>query len=447
MSRLSLLLLTFLVFALGGCGARLADSGAMGKAPASEDAVYASLDSTGNEVNRVARGRAPASVPASPASMDLGFEGAAFGAAGAFGPGMMAGDAFVGRTLGSTASSASPLTQDRLLTKEGGLWLRVANIERTQLEAVAIIEGEGGLIVKSQIGSIEARVPPARFEDTMNRLAAIGVVAQRWTNVQDVTEQVADLDLRIRVARDSFGRLSELLAKAEKVEDMLNIEKELRRLTQEIESMEGDRRGITRRVESSSIAVTIEQLVEVANQPRDLQSFPWITDTSINAVRVPGEGRPLRDTGWLARALFGRPFELGGAERGRLPEGLVPIIASPTLLLGTTPEDHRLRARIVEPPQEANLEFWSAALRRSLENIRGYEVLESGAAKVNDAQLAGTRLDTRVRFEGELWRYSVWVVQRAGDEHFAVVEAAWREAETTTVEAKAEAAVAGLRIR
>jgi hypothetical protein len=38
-------------------------------------------------------------------------------------------------------------------------------------------------------------------------------------------------------------------------------------------------------------------------------------------------------------------------------------------------------------------------------------------------------------------------VQREGAQRFAVIEAAWRDAETTTVEAKAEAAVAGLRMR
>src|SRR5690606_8189996 len=159
-----------------------------------------------------------------------------------------------------TATPVSPLVRDRLLTKEGGIWLRVPNIDRAQEEAVQVIESEGGLIYKSQIGSLEARVPPERFEDTMDRLATIGVVAQRWTNIQDVTEEVADLDLRLGIAREGHGRLTDLLAKAEKVEDMLNIERELRRLTEEIERMEGQRRGITRRVESSTIKITIEQL-------------------------------------------------------------------------------------------------------------------------------------------------------------------------------------------
>jgi hypothetical protein len=346
-----------------------------------------------------------------------------------------------------TATPVSPLVRDRLLTKEGGIWLRVPNIDRAQEEAVQVIESEGGLIYKSQIGSLEARVPPERFEDTMDRLATIGVVAQRWTNIQDVTEEVADLDLRLGIAREGHGRLTDLLAKAEKVEDMLNIERELRRLTEEIERMEGQRRGITRRVESSTIKITIEQLAEAANQPRDTTSFPWIANTGINATLAAADSSRLGDTPWLTRVLRGRPFELGGAGKDRVPEGLVVIGSLSDALLAATPEDHRLRVRIVEPPQQTTLEFWTPALRRSLESVRGYEVLASGDAAVNHAKITGTRLETRIRYEGEIWRYNVWVLRKEGSRNLAVVEAAWRDAEAGKLEQIAREAVAGIELR
>lgn len=349
--------------------------------------------------------------------------------------------------VASAATPASPLVQDRLLTKEGGLWLRVPNIDKAQEEAVLIIEGEGGLIYKSQIGSLEARVPPESFEDTMDRLAAIGVVAQRWTNIQDVTEEVADLDLRLGVAREGHGRLTDLLAKADKVEDMLNIERELRRLTEEIERMEGQRRGITRRVESSIIKITIEQLAEAANQPRDTNSFPWITDTGINATLAAANSSRLGDTPWLKRVLCGRPFELGGADKDRVPDGLVVIHSTGDTLLAATPEDHRLRVRVVEPPQQTTLEFWTAALRRSLESVRGYEVLESGDATISTANINGTRLETRIRYEGEIWRYNVWILRKDNSRDIAVVEAAWRDAEANKLEQIAQQAVAGIELR
>jgi len=356
-------------------------------------------------------------------------------------------DASPAAPTGTGAGPGSPLAHDRMLTKSGGLTLRVSNVERTQQEAVRIIEGEGGLIINSRIGTINARVPPDRFEAAMERLAELGVVAQRWMNVEDVTEQVADLDLRLGVARESHGRLSDLLARADKVEEMLQVERELRRLTEEIERIEGQRRGIMRRVDASTIQLTIEQLVEVARQPRDTQSFPWISNTGMDGLRVEGGRYAIVDTGWLARWLIGRPFDLGGADRGRLPDGLVPLLATPRTILGTTPEDHRLRARLVTPRQEASVDFWSAALRRSLEGIRGYEVLASGSATVDDPRIAGTRLDTRMRYEGEIWRYTVWVLRKDDDQQIAVVEAAWRESEPGDLEAKATAAVAGMRLR
>jgi hypothetical protein len=123
------------------------------------------------------------------------------------------------------------------------------------------------------------RVPAKHFDDALAAARALGRVLGESRQANDVTEEFVDLGIRIDTARKARDRLLEVLQKAEKVEDILKVEAELRRLTEEIERMEGRRKLLADQVALATLQL---QLFAIAppppapKRPRQASQFPWI---------------------------------------------------------------------------------------------------------------------------------------------------------------------------
>ena len=106
--------------------------------------------------------------------------------------------------------------------------------------------------------SVTLRVPVERFEGLMARLDALGDISYRNVTGTDVTEEFLDLEIRLKNAQGLRDRLALLFAQAKSVEDSLAIEKELARVTGEIERMKGRLRYLKDRAAYSVITVKVE---------------------------------------------------------------------------------------------------------------------------------------------------------------------------------------------
>jgi len=108
--------------------------------------------------------------------------------------------------------------------------------------ARAIASEAGGYVAQSRTDGATLRVPNDRFDQTLAALEALGKVTSRRQHVQDVTAEYVDLAARVKNTRKLQQRLRELLARAEKVEDILAVERELARVTEQLERLEGQMR-------------------------------------------------------------------------------------------------------------------------------------------------------------------------------------------------------------
>jgi hypothetical protein len=116
----------------------------------------------------------------------------------------------------------------------------------------------GGFVAKRDDRSVTIRVPAARFDDAVGRIEVFGDMVHRNVQAEDVTEQFHDLEVRLGTARAVRQRLTELLAKAVKVEDSLAIERELDRVVGEIERLEGKVKFLRDRAAFSTITVSFD---------------------------------------------------------------------------------------------------------------------------------------------------------------------------------------------
>jgi hypothetical protein len=148
--------------------------------------------------------------------------------------------------------------------------------ETDDLEATAAKIHEGIKKYKGQIQSdtetsdnyalsriVVIRIPSAGFENFINQVSTgVKHFDVKEISSQDVTEEYIDIDARIKAKKVLETRYFELLKKANKVTEMLEIEKQISALREEIESQEGRLRYIKSRVAMSTLSIEFYKNIE-----------------------------------------------------------------------------------------------------------------------------------------------------------------------------------------
>ncbi len=302
-------------------------------------------------------------------------------------------------------------TQDsRKVVYAASLGLRVANLKVAQESIGRIIESRDGFVQRSALQSVIFRVPPAQFEGALDDLEKLGDVTARNVSASDVTEQYVDLELRLDVAESSRQRLKEILEKTGELKDVLEVERDIRRLTEEIETMKGKLRVLQDKIEMTTISVQLEerQPVHPGPSPRRTNSpFHWVRAVGVNHMMSEIRGSaPLHGGKTCWRIFRGAKF------RFDLPEGLVPLWSTSKTLIAATPEDYRLKVKRIELRREGDLGFWTKALRDELANRRGYDIKAEEDSPIAADGLAAKELRCSTSYGGASWYYDVWLIQK-----------------------------------
>ncbi|MBE0475985.1 MAG: DUF4349 domain-containing protein [Coriobacteriia bacterium] len=114
---------------------------------------------------------------------------------------------------------------------------------------------------------VTVRVPVARFERFVEEASGIGRVLRQSEDASDVTQQHVDLKARLQNLRAEEKRLREMFEKAEKVDEMLAVERELARVRGEAEAMQARIDHLERQAALSAVTVELvgpERIVQPA---------------------------------------------------------------------------------------------------------------------------------------------------------------------------------------
>jgi hypothetical protein len=144
-------------------------------------------------------------------------------------------------------------------------------------------EAEGYLSVR-QDTSITVRVPRDRFDDAIARIEKLGDVTHRDIKAQDVTDEYVDLQARLKNAYAMRDRLTELLSHAA-IKEAIDIQKELGRVTEEIERMEGRMKLLRDQIAFSTITVSFTPLApDRVRESSMLDAFPWLQNLGLGSL-------------------------------------------------------------------------------------------------------------------------------------------------------------------
>ena len=127
--------------------------------------------------------------------------------------------------------------------------------------------GSSGIVTgKNQLrqAAIEVKVPAARFDEVLSGLTPIGKLESVNVTAQDVGEEFVDVSARMDNARRLERRLIDLLAaRTGKLKDVLDVERELARVREEIDRYEGRLRYLKAHTAMSTLSVTVHEPLTV----------------------------------------------------------------------------------------------------------------------------------------------------------------------------------------
>ncbi len=154
--------------------------------------------------------------------------------------------------------------QERKLIKRSWITLGVKNLASSQQEAKKIVEQQNGYIQNTQDEqgksfNLSIRIPQENYLPTLQQLRLVGDVISENENVQDVTTEFIDNQARLDNLYKLRNRIQLLLNRADRIEDILKIERELNRTQSEIDRLEGRMKYLNGQVDYASIELSVEK--------------------------------------------------------------------------------------------------------------------------------------------------------------------------------------------
>ena len=239
---------------------------------AEDGSLSASAEEGVGEADRDAAMEAPAAPP--PPPMAPGVPGGAGAPMATPGPEPAPGTSVP--PSANTPAEARDASKAPLLIYNATLTLAVFGTEQA-LEAVEnLAKQRSGYLVRRSDQSITIRVPAAVFEETLNGVGKLGDELHRDVSARDVTEEYADLQIRLRNAEVVRTRLEALLARSNNVEEALAVERELERITQTIEQIKGRLKLLGELVAFSTITVNFQPHAVDRVSPDVPLPFEWL---------------------------------------------------------------------------------------------------------------------------------------------------------------------------
>lgn len=188
------------------------------------------------------------------------------------------------------ASPASPVNdspqsiiQDRILIYTAGLSVRIHTIDESLSSIKKTVQKHNGRISSQSITrdhagrsrmNLTIRVPSGQFFTLLDSLKGSGELLSMNTNSSDVTEEYVDQQIRLENRTKVRDRLLEILKKRTgKLEEILQVERELARVTLEIDQIKGRIRYLKDQSSYSTIQLTLlEPDVSVETRVRPVWS-------------------------------------------------------------------------------------------------------------------------------------------------------------------------------
>lgn len=174
-------------------------------------------------------------------------------------------DMEVEEAIVETTQAPSPIqTTSQKIIKTGNLRFETQELEKTHQKILAAVQKVNGYVqydntgknYESQFRNMTIRVPSQSFDTVIAAISdGVAYFEDKTISQRDVTEEFVDLNARLKAKRTLEERYLELLSKAKNVTEILEIERELSKIREEIEAREGRLKYLQSQVSESTITI------------------------------------------------------------------------------------------------------------------------------------------------------------------------------------------------
>jgi hypothetical protein len=161
----------------------------------------------------------------------------------------------------------------RLIIRTGQASIEVDSLEPAMAELRRVAQRAGGFVADASVQSgrnqlrqatLQIKVPANRFDEVTEGLQPIGRLEFVNVGAEDVSEEFVDLTARVANGHRLEDRLVEMLrTRTGKLADVLSVERELARVREEIERMEGRLRFLKASAQLSTLSVSLHEPVPI----------------------------------------------------------------------------------------------------------------------------------------------------------------------------------------
>ncbi len=112
--------------------------------------------------------------------------------------------------------------------------------------------------------NLSLRIPIDEYDRFLAALEGVGSITSKSQNANDVSAQYFDTEARIRILNTQLDRLEELIARAEKIEDIIVLEQELSDVMYELDRYEGQKRQLDNLIDYTTVTIYLQEVNEIS---------------------------------------------------------------------------------------------------------------------------------------------------------------------------------------
>lgn len=190
-----------------------------------------------------------------------------------YAPGNIVRSESAGGAAPAPVATGAPLSDDSSVVetkiiKTAYITIEVKDVTASVDQLKNLITAKGGYLSSSSIskgsgdrlsGTVVLRIPQAEFETALAGVKAVGTVKSVSTQGEDVTEQYVDTQAQITSYQNQLAQYNEIMKKAVKVSDVIEVQQQIDRVQTELNRLEGRMKYLNNRIEMSTITVTLQE--------------------------------------------------------------------------------------------------------------------------------------------------------------------------------------------
>lgn len=166
-----------------------------------------------------------------------------------------------------TGSGSGPVIDTKII-KTAYVTVEVKDVTGSVDVLKNLVTSKGGYVSSSSVsegynkrlsGTVVLRIPAAEFDTALTGVKAIGTVKSVSTQGQDVTEEYVDLQAQKTSYQNQLSQYNEIMKKATKVSDVIEIQQQIDRVQTGLNQLEGRLKYLNSRIDMSTITVNLQE--------------------------------------------------------------------------------------------------------------------------------------------------------------------------------------------